>query len=177
MWNFQACSKGLNSRVRFVWLPALSETCKHISWSYRYCPRGSRPRECVWECWAPLCGHCIDVTFPANVPMTRCCDLPACFRITKGWRKDNSVRSKTSATGCIFKQLLGHTALGPPERKTQILPLRYSIQVDTQFVSLQDPRMFQTDLTRSLLQRKRDGTDIWMLLWLSIWVWDPYHGS
>ena len=74
--------------------------------------------------------------------------------LTKGWRKDSSVRSKKSATGCIFKQLLGHTVLGPPETKMQILPLRYSIQIDTQFVSLQDPRMFQTDLIRSLLQRK-----------------------
>ena len=34
----------------------------------------------------------------------------------------------------------------PAERKMQILPLRPSIQVDTQGVSPQDPRMFQTDL-------------------------------
>ena len=102
--------------------------------------------------------HCVVTAWMWHfLQMCPRCGVVICLlasELTKGWRKDSSVRSKKSATGCIFKQLLGHTVLGPPETKMQILPLRYSIQIDTQFVSLQDPWMFQTDLIRSLLQRK-----------------------
>ena len=50
----------------------------------------------------------------------------------------------------------------PVERKMQILPPRPSSQVDTQAGSKNVPD--RPRLTRSLLQRKQDGTDIWMLL-------------
>ena len=43
-----------------------------------------------------------------------------------------------------------------------ILPPRPSIQVDTQAGSKNVPD--RPRLTRSLLQRKHDGTDVWMLL-------------
>ena len=45
--DFQACSKGLNSQVRAVCHPTLSEPCKHISRSAQYCPWGRRLQECI----------------------------------------------------------------------------------------------------------------------------------
>ena len=68
------------------------------------------------------------------------------FRNVKGWSKDNVVRSEKTAIGWIFKLLQGQTTLGPSERKMGILPPRSVMQVQTDGVYPQDPRIFQTDL-------------------------------
>ena len=70
----------------------------------------------------PYCGHLVEVTFTANGPKARSCEPPTCFRNPKGWTKASSVTRKKTAIGWIFKQLLGCTALGAPEKKMQILP-------------------------------------------------------
>ena len=56
-----------------------------------------------------------------------------------------------------------------------ILPPRSCTQVDTQGGSPKGSTNApdKPRITRSLLQRKCDGTDVWMLLWLSLWVWEP----
>ena len=46
----------------------------------------------------------------------------------------------------IFKQLLGHTALGLPGERCELWLLGPISRGHTQGVSLQDPGMFQTDL-------------------------------
>ena len=45
--DLQACSQGLNSRVRAGCLPALCGACKHIIRSAQSCPWGMRLREYV----------------------------------------------------------------------------------------------------------------------------------
>ena len=68
----------------------------------------------------------------SNGPPGRSCGPPPCFRNPKGESKASSVRRKKRAIGWIFKHVLGHTSLGLPKRKMQILPPRTSIQLDTQ---------------------------------------------
>ena len=53
---------------------------------------------------------------------------------------------KKTAIGWIFKQLLGRTILGPTESKMWILPPGSGIQVHSQDVSPQYPRISQADL-------------------------------
>ena len=110
----------------------------------------------------PYRGHLVGCHSSTNGPQARSFELPVCFRNPKGWSKASSVRRKKTAIAWIFKQLLGCTSLGAPERKMPILPLRPSIQVDTQAGSKNVPD--RPRLPRSLLQRKHDGTDVWMLL-------------
>ena len=62
------------------------------------------------------------------------------------WSKAITVRSKNTAIGWIFKELLGPTTLGPTEGKVRILPPRSRIQLPMQGVSPQDPITFKTDL-------------------------------
>ena len=117
----------------------------------------------------PYCGHIVKVTFQYNGPQARSFELPTCFRNPKGWSKASSVRRKKTATGWIFKQLLGCTALGPLERKIRILPPKPSILC---------PHRIQECVRQTLvlcisLQRKHDGIDAWMLVCLSLWVWGP----
>ena len=46
----------------------------------------------------------------------------ASLRNPNGWTKASAVRSEKTATGWIFVQLLGHTALGPAKRNMGFLP-------------------------------------------------------
>ena len=106
-----------------------------------------------------------------SLEMGQC--LRVASRLRKVWSKAIAVKSKNTTIGWIFKELLGPTTLGATEGKVQILPPRSRIQLPMQGVSPQDPRTFQTDLgsldlTGSLLQRKHDGTDVWMLVCLSL---------
>ena len=105
----------------------------------------------------PYCGHLVGVTFTANGPKARSCEPPTCFRNPKGWTKASSVTRKKTAIGWIFKQLLGCTALGAPERKMQILPPTPGILC---------PHRIQECVRQTLvlcisLQRKCDGIDVW----------------
>ena len=114
-----------------------------------------------------------EVEFTGNGAEARSCEPPPCFRNPKVWSKAIAVKSKNTTIGWIFKELLGPTTLGATEGKVQILPPRSRIQLPMQGVSPQDPRTFQTDLgsldlTGSLLQRKHDGTDVWLLVCLSL---------
>ena len=117
----------------------------------------------------PYCGHLVEVTFTANGPKARSCEPPTCFRNPKGWTKASSVTRKKTAIGWIFKQLLGCTALGAPEKKMQILPPTPGILC---------PHRIQECVRQTLvlcisLQRKCDGIDVWKLVCLSLWVWGP----
>ena len=109
----------------------------------------------------------------SNWPQARSCGPPPCFRNPKGEGKASSEGSKKRAIGWIFKHVLGHTSLGLPKRKMRILPpgpvssLTHSVPIGSKNVPDRPRRI------RSLLQRKRDGTDVWMSLWVSLWVWDP----
>ena len=99
--------------------------------------------DCVWECWVPYCGHFIEVTFHSKWAWGE--ELRATHLLQKSKRVNQScsIRRKKTAIGWILKQLLGCIALGSPERKMWILPPRFGIQVDTQGVYPQDPRMLQ----------------------------------
>ena len=68
--------------------------------------------------------------------------------------------------GRIFKQLLGHTVLGLPGRDMRILAPRPGMQGRAHGVFPAGSKNVpdRPRLTRSLLQRKHDGTDVWMLL-------------
>ena len=78
-WDLQVCPDDLTSRVRALYLPALSEPCKHIPRSYEDCPWGSRLRECVWEHWVPCRGHLDKATLAQMVK-----NLPA-MQETRVW--------------------------------------------------------------------------------------------
>ena len=67
-----------------------------------------------------------------------------------------------------------HCIRDPQEKNVNFAP-RSCIQVDTQGASPKGSTNApdKPRITRSLLQRKCDGTDVWMLLWLSLWVWEP----
>ena len=83
----------------------------------------------------------------------------------------------------VRKQLLGGfwsrpPPLGPQEKNANFViqvwyPYWHPWCVHTVFNKFPDrPR-----LTASLLQRKHDVTDIWMLVCLFLWVWGPSYGS
>ena len=136
-------------------------------------PWRSRLWVCVQEGPVPYCGHLSRAPCTSNGPPGRSWGPPPHLRNPKGGSKASSVRRKKTAIGWIFKQLLGHTTLGLPERKIWILPPRTRIQLDTRGCvpvgsknAPDNPR-----LIKSLLQGKHDGTDLWMLLWLSLWLW------
>ena len=82
-----------------------------------------------------------------NGSAARSCNQPTCFRNAKWWSTPGAVRSEKTAIGWIFKQLLGHPALGPTESKMQILhlPSKPNIQVNAHGVSAHFPN-FQKDL-------------------------------
>ena len=65
-------------------------------------------------------------------------ELSCFFDDPAGSKRKRRLDSLEAAQGAP-REPRRHTVLGPPETKMQILPLRYSIQIDTQFVSLQDP--------------------------------------
>ena len=62
MSDLQTWTESLNSRVRAICLPALSETCKHIPRLEQYCPGGIWLRECIWGYWVPYWGHLFEGT-------------------------------------------------------------------------------------------------------------------
>ena len=111
------------------------------------------------------------VTWPrspctCNRPQLRSCRSPPCFRNSKAGSQASSVRRKQTATGWIFKHLLGRTPLGLPRRKRLILAPRPSIQVEAQGVFHAGSKNIPDTLrlTSSLLHRKHEGTDVWRLL-------------
>lgn len=136
--------------------------------------------ECVWECWLLYCVHLIEVTFHCKrawgKEFSRCSfasEMPKYH-----WSKTITVRSKKILVGWIFKQLLCLTTLGTPRIKCKICyhgpisRLTFSWCV-RHFYEISDrPR-----LTGSLLQKKLNGTDIWMLVCHSPWVWGPFLWS
>ena len=69
-----------------------------------------------------------------------------CFTNAKAWSRASTVINKQVTIGWIFKQLLACITLGLPKKNMWILTPRSSNQVDTQGVSPQDQRIFQTDL-------------------------------
>ena len=69
-------------------------------------------------------------------PQLRSCGPPPCFRNPIEGSQASSVRRKQTATGWIFKHLLGCTLQGLLRRKRWILAPRPGIQVDAQGVSL-----------------------------------------
>ena len=78
--------------------------------------------------------------------MSRSCKPSACLWNLKGYSKASAVQSKKTAFGWIFNQWLGPTTLGPMEWKMWILKPKYRIQVHTEGLPHQDPRMFWTDI-------------------------------
>ena len=111
------------------------------------------------------CIHC-------NWALGEECELTDGFRNPKGWSEASAVRSKKIATGWIFKQLLGHTTLGPTKKNANFntkiqYPCWHWWCVPTVSKKFPDRPIF----TESLLQRKCDRADIWMLVFLSLWVW------
>lgn len=76
-------------------------------------------------------------------PATWCCELSVCFRNPKVWNKALTVRSKKTVIGWSFKQLLGHTILGLMERRMCILLPKSSIQIHTEYVYMQNGKIFQ----------------------------------
>ena len=99
---------------------------------------------------------------------------PSSLRNPKGWTKPSTVRSEKRAIGWIFKQLLGRPAIRPTKRKIGILPpssIPSSHSVCVPAVSKNFPD--RPRLTGSLLQRKCDGTDVFILVCLSLLVWGP----
>ena len=108
-----------------------------------------------------LRAHCT-----SNGPQVRSWGSPPCFRNPKAGSQASSVRRKQTATGWIFKHLLGRTPLGLPRRKRLILAPRPSIQVEAQGVFHAGSKNIPDTLrlTSSLLHRKHEGTDVWRLL-------------
>ena len=145
--------------VQAVCFPVLTAPWKHIPTSYWGCPWGIRLQECVWESWLPYCGHPDEVAFTGNGPAPKSCEPPPCFRNPKVWSKAITVRSKNTAIGWIFNQLLGHTFSGPTEGKFQILPPRSGIWLHTQYATPPESKSFtfRPGLPGSLQQRKCDG--------------------
>ena len=67
-------------------------------------------------------------------PQERSYGLAPCWRYHNARQKASSVKRRKTAMGWIFKQLLGHTALGLPRTDMGILAPRPSIQGRTQGV-------------------------------------------
>ena len=64
----------------------------------------------------------------SNGPQVRSYAPALCWRYPKARNKASSVRRRKTGMGWIFKQLLGHTVLGLPERDMRILAPRPGIQ-------------------------------------------------
>ena len=115
---------------------------------------GNRLWECVWEYRVPQCGHLVEVTFHckrAHGKESRATRLVHKFQ---RWSKASTVRCEKTAIGCISKQLLGCIAFRPTERKMQILPSRFNIQVDTRCIPTFSKKFpHRPRLIRFLLQR------------------------
>ena len=79
-----------------------------------------------------------------SLEMGQC--LRVASRLRKVWSKAITVRSKNTAIGWIFNQLLGRTFSGPSEGKFRILPPRSDIRVHTQYATPLNPRVLHTDL-------------------------------
>ena len=117
--DLQACSEGLNSRVRAVCLPAHSEPCKHIPRSERCCHE-----EEGWRSATEVGCH-DGVTWSrapcaSNGSQARSYGPAPCWRYPKARSKASWVRRRKTAMGWIFKQLLGHTALGLPGERCEL---------------------------------------------------------
>ena len=90
----------------------------------------------------PYCGYPDEVAFTGNGPAATSCRPPPCFRNPKMWSKAIPVRSKNTAIGWIFNQLLGRTFSGPTEGIFRILPPRSGIQVHIQYVTMPESKSF-----------------------------------
>ena len=113
------------------------------------------------------CCHLIEVTL--NFLWDQGEELLVTRLLQKSQRveQSSSFRSKKTAIGWFFKQLLGHAALGPTKRKVGILPPRPSIQVHTQGVSPQNPRIFQTDLGSRDLSYRENMMELMFGYWFA----------
>ena len=109
-----------------------------------------------------------------NGPADRSGEPPACFRNPKDLTKVITVIIKKRASGWIFRQLLRLHSFRFNQQKMLILPTNSRMQIHSQYVSWQYPRIFQTDrIAGSLLQRKLYRTDIWLFVFFFLCVWGP----
>ena len=109
-----------------------------------------------------------------NGPADRSGEPPACFRNPKDLTKVITVIIKKRAIGWIFRQLLRLHSFRFNQQKMLILPTNSRMQIHSQYVSWQYPRIFQTDrIAGSLLQRKLYRTDIWLFVFFFLCVWGP----
>ena len=106
-------------------------------------------------------------------PNTRCHKPTPCLRNLSGWKRAIPVGSfKKIAILWICKHLLGRTTLGLMESKVQILhqgPLsRFPLTMrPCRTRSFTD----KPKIPGCLLQRKHEGSDVWMRICLSLSVW------
>ena len=114
----------------------------------------------------PYWGHLVKVILHLQQALAQ--ELPVSPLLQKFQSRSpaSSVRRKQTATGWIFKHLLGCTLLGLPRRKRRILAPRPSIQVEAQGVFYAGSKNVPDTLrlTSSLLHRKCEGIDVWRLL-------------
>ena len=136
---------------------------------------GNRLWECVWEYRVPQCSHLAEVTFHCKRAHGK--ELRATCLVHKfqRWSKASTVRCEKTAIGCISKQLLGCTAFRPTERKMQILPSRFNIQVDTRYIPTFSRKFpHRPRLIRFLLQRWKQWWNRHLDVGLpSLWVLGP----
>ena len=93
--------------------------------------------EMVALLWYP-----VEVAFTGNGPAGTSCEPPPFFRNPKVWSTAITVRSKNTAIGWIFNQLLGRTFSGPTEGIFRILPPRSGIQVHIQYVTMPESKFY-----------------------------------
>ena len=88
-------------------------------------------------------------------------------------------QKKQTATGSLWKQMLGHPALGFPGQKMPIGAPRSRLQVGARSVlpAVDERGADRPRLSSSLLQSKRDGTAMWGLPGCSLGVWEPSPGA
>ena len=143
--DLQACSEGLNSRVRAV-SPCAFQALETHSWVRAVLPMRKKAAGVCLRSGAmmgsPGRGHLAH----QMVPRQGVTDQPLAGDIPKrGAKLAGSEGGKQQWDG-IFKQLLGHTALGLPGERCELWLLGPISRGHAQGVSLQDPGMFQTDL-------------------------------
>ena len=113
---------------------------------------------------------------PGNGPEARSGELPAWFRNPKGWAKATIVRRKKTAIGWISKQLQGLRILPNQEKNVIFAPkIQYPCSDSGCLRAVSTKFPDGTSLSGLLLLRKCDGTDVWMLICLSLWVGGGGH--
>ena len=98
------------------------------------------------------------------------------------WKNKGEVHKQNKQKGnkqSTWKIIQNNDSQDTPKTWIWIFTPRPSIHVDTQgvFPTRSKNVPDRPRLTSFLLQRKRDGTDIWSLLWHSLGVWKPSLGA